>query len=303
MLALRNDYRLGVLNGTRGTIDHIDRRARTFTLDLDDTGRVTVPFSYAEAGHLTHGYSTTIHKAQGLTVDRCLVLLDDTSAREHTYTALSRGRRSNDVYFVRSDHRVDERHATELEPEGVDALRAVAGRSADKQLAVDQTEMGGSTLADLQRDRDQLAAQIGTGPPDVSYDYQRLQKQHRQTQNYRDGAAWRRDRALEELDRLGPIGRRTHRAHRRELETRINGFVDQVAEHDAELSRLTSEMGELIGPMLERSTWNTQHAAQFERLSTLDRQIELKQRLDRFQHLERTNELERGLEQGMDLGW
>ena len=53
--------------------------------------RLVAPFAYAEARHLTHGYATTIHKAQGATVDRCFVLADDTMTREHAYTALSRG--------------------------------------------------------------------------------------------------------------------------------------------------------------------------------------------------------------------
>ncbi len=89
VLALRNDYRVGLLNGTRG-IDRPDRRgARTLTVHCDDGERFVVPFEYVEAGHLTHGYATTIHKAQGATVDRCLVLLDETGAREHAYTALS----------------------------------------------------------------------------------------------------------------------------------------------------------------------------------------------------------------------
>ncbi len=68
VLALRNDYRVGVFNGTRGVIDHIDEHEQVLMIEVDGRERLHVPFDYAEAGHLTHGYATTIHKAQGATV-------------------------------------------------------------------------------------------------------------------------------------------------------------------------------------------------------------------------------------------
>jgi ATP-dependent exoDNAse (exonuclease V) alpha subunit len=117
VLTLRNDYDLGVLNGTRATIEHIDLAAELLRLRGDGGARIDLPFRYAEAGHLTHGYATTIHKAQGLTVDHCHVLADETTSREHAYTALSRGRQTNHLYIVTDDARVEERDATEIEPE------------------------------------------------------------------------------------------------------------------------------------------------------------------------------------------
>src|SRR5690606_31442810 len=80
VLALRNDYRLDVLNGTRAVVERIDTKQQQMRLGTYDGRRLVVPFAYAEAGHLTYGYATTIHKAQGATVDRCLVLLDDTTS-------------------------------------------------------------------------------------------------------------------------------------------------------------------------------------------------------------------------------
>ncbi len=74
VLALRNDYRLGLLNGTRGTIHRIDARAEQVEVLTDGSSRLSIPFDYAAAGHLTHGYAATIHKAQGATVDRCFIL-------------------------------------------------------------------------------------------------------------------------------------------------------------------------------------------------------------------------------------
>jgi conjugative relaxase-like TrwC/TraI family protein len=151
ILALRNDYRVGLLNGTRGVIEEINVARRTLTVRGDDGQQLAVPFDYAEAGHLTHGYATTIHKAQGTTVDRCLVLLDETGTREHVYTALSRGRHGNDVFIAQRDRRVEESHAAELEVDALDALRSVMGRSAAQRLALDQVEPTSTPLTTAQR--------------------------------------------------------------------------------------------------------------------------------------------------------
>ena len=138
VLALRNDYQLGLLNGTRAVVERIDTSQHEMTLATTDQTRLVVPFAYAEAGHLTHGYATTIHKAQGATVDRCFVLGDDTLTREHAYTALSRGRHANHLYVVTDDRRVDDRHAPEIDSDPLDTVRHAIGRRAAKTMAVDQ---------------------------------------------------------------------------------------------------------------------------------------------------------------------
>src|SRR3546814_17428193 len=97
--------------------------------------RLTVPFAYAEAGHLTHGYATTVHKAQGATVDRCFVLVDETMTREHAYTALSRGRHGNELFIVAHDQRVEERHANQVAFDPPDAVRRVIGGGGATRMA------------------------------------------------------------------------------------------------------------------------------------------------------------------------
>ena len=49
-------------------------------------------------GHLDHGYATTIHKSQGLTVDRAFILATDSLTREAGYVAMSRARKGTDLY-------------------------------------------------------------------------------------------------------------------------------------------------------------------------------------------------------------
>ncbi|MBW3651034.1 MAG: AAA family ATPase, partial [Actinobacteria bacterium] len=69
VIAGRNDYRLGLLNGTRGTVTEVDVRRRALTVLTHEGRTIEVRFPYLAAGHLTHGYATTVHKAQGATVD------------------------------------------------------------------------------------------------------------------------------------------------------------------------------------------------------------------------------------------
>jgi conjugative relaxase-like TrwC/TraI family protein len=69
VLGLTNDYGTGMLNGMRGTVTAIDEAHQQLHIDTADGATRRVPFAYAEAGHLAHGYAMTIHKAQGATCD------------------------------------------------------------------------------------------------------------------------------------------------------------------------------------------------------------------------------------------
>jgi hypothetical protein len=190
VLALQNDYRLDVLNGTRAVVGCIDTTEQQMTLRTSDGRRLLVPFAYAEAGHLTHGYATTIHKAQGATVDRCLVLLDDTTSKEHAYTALSRGRHGNDVFVVADDRRADERHAAEIEPDPLDDLRRAISRSAGKRMALDDIEQPApSTLDQLRHERATLQHTLGGGPRDPSWEHRRLSEELAREKNYQKGGS------------------------------------------------------------------------------------------------------------------
>jgi len=156
VLALRNDYDLVILNGTRSVIDHIDPTQRRFAVLTDDGRRVQIPFDYAAAGYLTHGYATTIHKAQGATVDRCFILADETTTREHAYAALSRGRHGNDLYLFTDDRRAEEGHTPEINPDQLDRLRLSLGRSIRQHLATDSV--------DACLEQRSPAADLGDGP-------------------------------------------------------------------------------------------------------------------------------------------
>lgn len=101
-----------------------------------------MPFAYAEAGHLAHGYAMTIHKARGATCDHALVLVDETMPWEAIYTAMSRGRPRNDLYLAVTTGRADVAHAPEVTRDAIDALAGGIESSAAQQMAVDSGGMG-----------------------------------------------------------------------------------------------------------------------------------------------------------------
>ena len=61
--------------------------------------QVTVPASYVR-GHVELAYATTIHRAQGITVDHAHVLAVPGMRREALYVAMTRGRASNHLYVA-----------------------------------------------------------------------------------------------------------------------------------------------------------------------------------------------------------
>lgn len=100
VLAHRNRYDLGLLNGDTGVV--VGAVNRRLVVDVDGGRRVEVPVDYLASGHLGHAYARTIHKAQGMTCDRALLLGTETLFAEAGYTGLSRGRDHNHLYVVAS---------------------------------------------------------------------------------------------------------------------------------------------------------------------------------------------------------
>jgi len=99
VLVTANDYRLGLLNGSRGSVTAVDPRRHTLTLATDEHQQVTVPAEWADR-HLDHGYAMTCHKAQGATVEVALLYGTGALSREAGYVALSRGRTANHLYVA-----------------------------------------------------------------------------------------------------------------------------------------------------------------------------------------------------------
>ena len=99
VMFLKNERSLGVKNGTLGTLEAA--APERLAVRLDD-GR-SVAFDMKDYAHLDHGYAATVHKAQGVTVDRAHVLATSGMDRHAAYVAMSRHRDRLDLHYARDD--------------------------------------------------------------------------------------------------------------------------------------------------------------------------------------------------------
>lgn len=99
IMFLRNERGLGVKNGTLGNVEHVT--PQRMAVRTDD-GR-SVAFDTKDYAHIDHGYAATIHKAQGMTVDRAHVLATPGMDSHGAYVALSRHRDGVALHHGRDD--------------------------------------------------------------------------------------------------------------------------------------------------------------------------------------------------------
>lgn len=164
ILCTRNDRRLGVINGTRGTVESLEPATGGLVAVTAEGRRFELPAGYLDAGHVTHAYATTVHKAQGATTDRTFILADEHLYLESGYVALSRGRHGNDIYTA-DPGRDDERHGP-LRQERVGGLRASLERSRAQQAATVAPRLPGRRLDDLEAERRSLGQAMAAGQID-----------------------------------------------------------------------------------------------------------------------------------------
>ena len=125
LVCRRNDYGLGVRNGTAGTVVRMDPLGEHLDVFTDHGEIVRLPAGYL--GHARHGYALTGHVSQGESVDRTFVLASpDRGGAEWAYVAASRHRHDLQVFVVHHD-------AGEIET----ALARAWSRSQGKSLALD----------------------------------------------------------------------------------------------------------------------------------------------------------------------
>jgi Ti-type conjugative transfer relaxase TraA len=100
---LRNEYnKLYVKNGTLGTIEKINGNKLTVKLDSSGINNArSISFNLKDYSDIDHGYAATVHKSQGVTVNRTHVLASPYFDRHTTYVAMSRHREGVDLYYSR----------------------------------------------------------------------------------------------------------------------------------------------------------------------------------------------------------
>ncbi len=107
LLFRENNRDLGVKNGMLGTVERAELGRLEVRLDTakgPGQGRA-VSVSMADYAAVDHGYATTIHKAQGATVDRTHMLASATMDRHLTYVAMTRHRKAVTLYAGRETFR------------------------------------------------------------------------------------------------------------------------------------------------------------------------------------------------------
>ncbi|MEV6013639.1 MobF family relaxase [Streptomyces sp. NPDC051976] len=127
-MIIRRDF---VKNGDLWTVTRITRTGDVIARSTTHRGRVRLPRAYVMR-HCELGYASSIHRAQGMTVDTSHALATARSTREHVYVQLTRGARTNRLYLA-------------LDP-GDSVTRVLSTIAARRHPSLSATE----TIADLQ---------------------------------------------------------------------------------------------------------------------------------------------------------
>ncbi len=103
IMFLRNERGLGVKNGTLGIVERVGDAGMAVRLDGAERREVTLDLK--DYAHVDHGYAATVHKAQGVTVDRAHVLATPHMDRHAAYVGLTRHREAVSLHYGRDDFR------------------------------------------------------------------------------------------------------------------------------------------------------------------------------------------------------
>ncbi len=129
-----------VKNGDRWLVERV-RESGALDVIHHDTGRhITLPAGYV-AEHVSLGYASTVHGAQGITSDTCYTVATGDESRQLLYVAMTRGRHANHVHLTTAgdgdSHAVITRDAL-LPPTAVDLLTRVLARDGEPVSAASQ---------------------------------------------------------------------------------------------------------------------------------------------------------------------
>jgi conjugative relaxase-like TrwC/TraI family protein len=240
--------RLGVANGTRGTVVALDREARSLTIQIGDNadagGRgvaegetVTLPASYLDGKgrpgaprRVDLAYATTGHKSQGLTKWTSLPFVSGREDAQWLYVVLSRAKHLTRIYTVTGP----EERPVELQevpdnrraPDGYERLAAAMGRDRAEQLASDArrlVDLRAMSTRELRAERDRLDDALGKAPRDRHHEADRAAKRHAE-----------REQRVRELKAAGTDGP--------ELATAIK-LADQAGEQARQLRQHQQQRG------------------------------------------------------------
>jgi hypothetical protein len=128
VIAGTNNHRIGVRNGTTGTLERIDHDTQTLHVRTDRGVDLQIPFDYAQGRtdqgrpHLDYAYALTVHRAQGDTWGAAHYLGGEDTYRQEAYTALSRARHTLRFYATTDTRDTDPTLARALQRDNTKTL-------------------------------------------------------------------------------------------------------------------------------------------------------------------------------------
>ncbi|HLJ07700.1 MAG TPA: AAA family ATPase, partial [Acidimicrobiia bacterium] len=304
IVATRNDYHIMIFNGTRATITRIDHEGRRIEA-VDDRHRpLVIPFAYAEAGHLNWGYATTLHKAQGATVDQTFLLADDTLHRERSYSGMSRGTEANDLYVAVGDQ--EEHHGAPDVDDLNDMLHRTVKRSDTKTLALQDflsTRQSARNPADkLRAERLRPAPIVKRAPRAPFAELSAWQRDQQRALANLAQAHRERQAAEEALGKLGGHRRLTRRHDRQRAELRLDRAVGAEAWAETRLQLIGERRTRLDEELAEWKAWTVEHGPKAHRFRTVDSLLAEHHRQRQPTVERRLGVRDAGRDVGIDLG-
>lgn len=138
IVTTRNDRRLmtsaggWVRNGDRWAVTARHPDGSLAVSHLDGHGRVLLPADYVD-DDVRLAYALTIHKAQGVTVDTAVVVVDETTSAEALYVGMTRGRDDNTALVCCDALDLERRDPPAT---ATDVLTAAVFRQAGEEAAI-----------------------------------------------------------------------------------------------------------------------------------------------------------------------
>jgi len=260
MIFLRNDTQLGVKNGTTGTLEGL--RGSQLSVRLDAGERIQV--DAAQYGHIDHGYAVTVHKSQGVTVDKAYLLATDTLDAQLSYVGLTRHRDSVQLAYSREHF-----------PRGYENLVDRLSRVGVKSFAADFAELKFDRSAEpgtretMAEQRERRLAPQQTAKPAVSAQESARDKHLARLWSAKVSDLSAHVRQLRDRPEMLAAEQypavREARAARNQLEFRIESA-------EAELKRLTAERAEFSKDNLLKSALHSLHAWRSGALADLEKE-------------------------------
>jgi conjugative relaxase-like TrwC/TraI family protein len=260
--------RLGVANGTRGTVVALDSNERSLTIQIGDNAdaggcgaaagtTVTLPASYLDGKgrpgaprRVDLAYATTGHKSQGLTKWTSLPFVSGREDAQWLYVVLSRAKHLTRIYTVTGPEErpaeLSEVPDTRRGPDGYERLAAAMGRDRAEQLASDArrlVDLRAMPTRELRAERDRLDDALGKAPRDRHHEAERTAKRHAEReQHVRELQAAGTGgpelaTAIRLADQAGEQARQL-RQHQQQRAAWLETHEDLVAEHRAVMREL-----------------------------------------------------------------